>query len=153
MHNIEGRRWIVEYTKLYETKDKIILRENKNGQMKAVVKPKFSHEQFVKTTSKHYSQKTFTQVCDPSWTDSRGWVYVENYVSRNGNGGGSGYWIDEDLFEGLTDAKDILIAEKLTREKKLHLVKVQTKRLEIELTRIDFSLSFLKKINQQNASE
>jgi len=133
----------MSYIKLYETKDKIILRHKENGQMKAVAKPRFAHEQFVKTTPKHYSQKSFTQVIEPTWNDTRGWIYGEHYVNRNGEGGGSGWYQNENQFEELTDAKDILIAEKLTRERKLSLVKTQVKQLEIELTKIDFSLSFL----------
>ncbi len=133
----------MEYTKLYETKDKVILR-GKEGKMKSVIKPRFADNQFVKTSPKHYSQESFTQVQTPNWTDNRGWVYGQSYIKRDGDRGGSGWWNNEDLFEELTDARDILIAEKLTREEKLSLLRTQVKQLEAELIKINFSLSFLK---------
>jgi len=78
-----------------------------------IPKPKFVHGQFVKPSSKHYSQKDFTRVISPSYTDNRGWVYGESYCDIYGNPGGTGYWIEEDLFEPLTDPILLLYAERL----------------------------------------
>ncbi|KKL65139.1 hypothetical protein LCGC14_2158020, partial [marine sediment metagenome] len=54
----------------------------KNGRFKKVPLPKFKHEQIVQTSLKHYSQKDFTMVLEPTFTENRGWVYGEQYIHR-----------------------------------------------------------------------
>ena len=112
----------------------------KNGRFKKVALPKFYHRQFVRTSPKHYSQKSFTMVLQPTWTETRRWVYGERYIDRQGIGGGTGFWSNEDLYEPLSNPIDILIAKKLSMqdEKKEHELKIKTINKEIE--HIDYAL-------------
>lgn len=102
--------------------DHSFIEEQENGYLvysktakseKWIPKPKFTHGQYVKTSPKHYSQKDFTRLISPSYTENRGWVYGEYYCDIYGNPGGTGHWIEEDLFEPLTDPILLLYAERL----------------------------------------
>jgi hypothetical protein len=108
-----------------------------------IPKPKFIYGQFVQTSNKHYSQKSFTRLLDQSYTDTRGWVYVENYVDRDGRGGGCGMWNDEFQYSPLTDPLDILIAEKLTALSEVTDLKVKIKDLEHKINMLETSIGII----------
>lgn len=130
----------------------IFIEENENGYLvydrkskeeKTIPAPKFKHGEIVKTTTKHYSPKDFTQLISPAWTDNRGWVYGESYINIYGHKGGSGYWHEEDLYEPLTDPLLKLYAERLK-----HIEFIQTHETLVSqrkdfLNKIMFSLDII----------
>ena len=118
--------------------------KHRDGKIGWVNPPRFRDGQFVKTTKKHYSQKTFAHVSDPVWNDKRGWIYVENFISRDGQKGGHCYRNDEDFFEEIQDPRDILIAEKLYRIMEMEKLQRRLKVITTELSRIEFSLSLVQ---------
>ena len=128
---------------LYENKDGSVCIRLDNGRMKSVPSAKFRHEQIVRTSEKHYSQKDFTMVLKPTWSEVRGWIYGERYISRDGSNGGCGWWNNEELYEPLSNPADILIAKKLALEAEIKglegSVKCRTKQLE----KIRYALSVI----------
>jgi len=125
---------------LYEEKGFYFIRDIE-GKIQKIEKNKFEHNQIVKSSSKHYSQKSFTRVQEPTYNKVRGWVYVENYIGYNQNSGGCGMWNSEDLYEPLSDPMDILFAEKLRLSERIYELKTELKEKEDKLSKIIYSLS------------
>lgn len=125
---------------LYERNDSYFIR-NEKGEIEKIPKNKFYHGQIVKTTDKHFSQKTFTSVVEPNYTEQRGWIYGEGYLSRNDGRGGFGYWNEEDLFEEITSPGDILYAERIYLMNEIRECKNNLKNAEDKLEKIEFALS------------
>jgi hypothetical protein len=132
---------------LFKTKQgKVIIIDDK-GNKRAVEPPPFEHEQIVKTSPKHYSQKSFIMVLKPSWTKTRGWVYGERYISRDGSSGGTGWWNNADMYELLPDPIDILIAKKLKLEEKKCNSEKAIKNFNSELRHINYALKIINPID------
>jgi hypothetical protein len=117
-----------------------ILARNSKGEYCKIPHPKFHDRQFVKTRDGFYSPADFTRVLHPTYTETRGWVYGQQYINRDGIGGGSGWSWDEADFLPLKDPRDILIARRISiledsRDLELHL-----KRNQAELEKIHYAL-------------
>lgn len=121
----------------------------KTKQEQIIPRPKFFHGQYVKTSTKHCSQKDFTRVISPCYTANRGWVYGEYYTDIWGNPGGTGHWEEEDLFEPLTDPFLKLVAERLNHLETIRNSKTIIKQMEEFVSKIDYSLDIIKP-NWQN---
>lgn len=118
----------------------ICIRDDK-GKFRSVSSPPFQHEQIVKTSPKHYSQSSFTMVLEPTWTETRGWVYGERYISRNNlNSGGSGFWNNADFYELLDNPTDILLAEEYQLKKRKQEQERSIKQINMKLSHITFAL-------------
>jgi hypothetical protein len=130
-------------TILYSGKNGNVCIRNKHGRIESVPAPPFRHEQIVRTSSKHYSQKSFTMVLQPTWNETRGWIYGERYISPDGTEGGTGWWNNAELYEYLTDSHNILLAERLQLERKKKRMLSEIKQIETQLNHLNYSLSLL----------
>ncbi len=124
---------------LYEENGFYYIRSEK-GTIEKIVKNRFKHNEIVKTTNTHYSEKTFTRVIDPSYVESRGWIYGESYISRNGRCGGTGFWNNEDHYTNITDPGDILYAERFMLKEELLSLKAELKNKEERYSKVQFAL-------------
>lgn len=131
------------YILIEEQETGILVYNRERKEEKIISYPKFKHGEIVKTSSKHYSPKDFTQLLSPSWTDNRGWVYGENYLDIYGNGGGSGYWIEEELFEPLSDPLLKLYAERIKIIEFIQQHETMVKQRRDFLDKIMFSLDIV----------
>ena len=119
------------------------------GKFKKVKPPKFFSGQFVRTNGTHFSQKELTQVLEPTWTETRGWVYIEAFCHiEDGKiivSGGRGMWNDEDLYKSLTNSKLKLLAELYHREKEISEIEHRKNILAEEVEKISFTILLLAK--------
>lgn len=139
-------------TKILYTNDNgtVCIRDEK-GKFLSVPASLFQNEEIVKTSSKHYSQKSFTMVLEPTWTKTRGWVYGERYISRNRiDSGGSGWWNNADLYEQLDNPTDILIAEKLQLEKRKKEQELSIIQINHKLSHLNFALKTIGYEDKEN---
>ena len=96
--------------------------------------------QIVKTSSKHYIQKKFTMVIDPTWNEKRGWIYGERYLSKDWEECGRGYWNEEDMFEELTDPEIIIRAEIYLRNKEINIIRIKLDQLNAQVDKLKYTL-------------
>ena len=129
-------------TYLYGNSDCYYIRDEK-GKIKKIPLNKFSHNQIVTTTEKHFSKESFTRLQYPVYTDNRGWVYTENYIDRHGSGGGCGSSFNEDLYTEITDPLDILFAERLYGMLKIQELKRDLKMQEGKLSKVVFAMDIV----------
>lgn len=113
-------------------------------------KPKFFDGEIVKTSPKHYSQKRFTMLRSPTWTENRGWVYEEifvEFIPETGkfSGSGSSFWNDEFLYEPITLPTEKMLVEKFYRLDKILKLEKQIQDLKDEVVSIDFSIRLCEK--------
>ena len=127
---------------LYEETDFLYFR-NKKGQIDKHPKPKFKDNEIVTTTGKHYSIKNITRLKNPSFTENRGWVYVENFINIQGYGGGSGMWNNQDMYEKITDPKFLMIAKRIELKESILNEKNKLKSLESDLIKLEFTMDLV----------
>lgn len=125
---------------LYEKNGFYYIRNGK-GVIEKITKNHFKSGEIVKTTDKHFSQKSFTRVINPCYTKTRGWVYTENYTNRNVGSGGCGSAFEENLYAKLTDPADILFAERRYLNETISKLKNDLKQKESKLEKILFALN------------
>ena len=126
---------------LYTNKNGTVCIRNKEGKFLSVPSPPFRDEQIVKTAPKHYSQKSFTMVLEPTWSETRGWIYGEQYINRrNLNSGGTGWWSNADLYEPLDNPTDILLAEIRQLEERRKDQEHSIKQINIKLSHLNYAL-------------
>lgn len=144
--NIEEIRY--SQGEILAIKEDGILAKNAKGEYCTIPLPKFRHKQFVKTTDTYFSPKSFTRLVSPCYTETRGWVYGENYVDRTGMFGGTGWSFDEDGFLPLTDARDILIAKRIEIKEELSELTHKTKLLNDELAKVEYAIQLTQQTTQ-----
>jgi hypothetical protein len=125
---------------LYKENGKVYFRDSK-GKIRCIPENKFSNGQIVKTSDKHYSKKTFTEVINPNYVESRGWIYGEQYIDRQDSGGGISFWNNEDLYENITDPIDVLFSERLILKRKIKTLKSELSQCESSLEKIEFTFA------------
>lgn len=123
------------------TEDGKAVLELEDGELLKINPPKFRNREVVSTTNKHYSQKELTRVLNPQYTENRGWVYVENYLDKNGRSGGCGMWIEEDLFQKPETLELRLKARKIEISEEISQLELNVKNRKTELSNIEFALS------------
>lgn len=135
---------------LYKNKDGTVCIRDEKGKFLSVPSPPFYNEQIVKTSPKHYSQNSFTMVLEPTWTETRGWVYGERYINRkNLQSGGTGWWNNADLYEPLDNPTDILIAERHQLERRKQEQERSIKQINIKLAHIKFALKTIGYVEEK----
>lgn len=125
---------------LYEENESYFIR-GEDGRIKKIPKNKFRHGQFVSTIPTYFSPKDFTRLVNPSYIEGKGWFYGENYVDRQGNGGGCGYSFKEESFVEITDPTDILLAERINLRKESEEIESRLKEITQSLVKINYALS------------
>lgn len=120
-----------------------IFARNSQGEFCKIPKNKFEDGEIVQTTTTYYSPKSFTRLVSPMFTEDRGWVYGENYIDRDGQQGGAGYFFEEVHFMPLTDGKDILLAKRLQAIWRKNDAAILLNRAESEIEKIDYCLSLI----------
>jgi hypothetical protein len=125
---------------LYEENGSYYIR-NDQGQIEKIAKNKFNHNQIVQTAQGHFSGKSFTRLLNPMFTKNRGWVYTENYITRNQNSGGCGCCFEENMYEKLIDPADILFAERIYLKEQIDTLKGKLSQCERSLGMIEYALS------------
>lgn len=123
---------------------------NTKGELCEIPFPKFKHKQIVKTTKEYFSPKSFTRLLSPCYTESRGWVYGENYIDREGKTGGSGWSFDESGFLPLDDASDILLAKRIELVDRLNELKNETRSVTEELSKLRYAIDIVSPKNTTN---
>jgi hypothetical protein len=121
-------------------KEYIIIR-NKKGKFQKVQKNKFEDGEIVSTSSKHYSYHSLSILAQPNYAENRGWVYVENYIDIQGNGGGSGCWHEEKLYKKIDNPILKLYAKRIQLKKDIQELKLKIKEKEDSLKMIEHSLN------------
>ena len=125
---------------LYEAEGNIIAR-NEKGQLTKIPKNKFNDGEIVTTSKRHFSEKALGILTKPTYTENRGWVYIENYIDLQGSGGGCGSWFEEELYEKIDDPILKLFAERIRLRKHMETLKCQLKNDSEQLEKIRYSLS------------
>ena len=129
---------------LYQENGFLYFRNNK-GQINKHPKPKFKDNEIVTTTEKHYSIKNITRLKKPSFTENRGWVYIENFINIQGSGGGSGMWNKQDDYKKITDPKFLMIAKRIELKESILKAKNRIKTLESNLDKLEFTMDLVIK--------
>jgi hypothetical protein len=132
-----------EYLLLKDQEDGYWVIHKETKTEKLIPKPKFTHNQIVKTSKTHYSQKEFTRLITPVYTDKRGWIYGETYMNIYGQGGGSSHWNDEHDYEELTDPILKLYAKHIELTECIGAHKSMVKQHEEMLSKIEYSLTII----------
>lgn len=92
---------------------------------------KFYDGQIVECSDRHFSKaKYWTRLLLPRFVEKRGWVYAENYIDEDGEGGGTGFYFEESLFQEITDPIKRLKARAL--ELKIKRIGLQAQLQEVE---------------------
>lgn len=125
---------------LYKQDGKYYFRNDK-GQITAIPVNKFEHNEVVKGSKKHYSKKTFVMLIEPVYTETRGWVYGTQFIDRQGGGSGCSFAYEEDNFEKLDNARDILYANRYYAKATINKLKKELEQKQVELEKIEYCLS------------
>lgn len=125
---------------LYQQDSKFYFR-NEKGQINTIPINKFSHNEIVKGSSKHYSKTTFVMLTEPTYTETRGWVYGIHFINRQGGGSGASFAYEENNFEKLDNTRDILYANRYYAKATINKLKKELLQKESELEKIEYCLS------------
>lgn len=125
---------------LYESNNSFIARDEK-GRMVKIPKNKFADGEIVTTSQKHYSQAELTKLTQPRYTENRGWVYSQNYISLQGFKGGNSFAHDEDNFDKVEDPILKLYAERLILKELISKHENELKIAKENLIKIEYALS------------
>lgn len=128
------------FESLYRQENKYYFRNDK-GQISAIPVNKFEHNEIVRTSKKHYYEATFVMLIEPTYTEERGWVYGTKFINRQGVGSGCSFAHEEDNFEKLDNARDILYANRYYAKATINKLKKELEQKQIELDKIEYCLS------------
>ena len=126
-----------------KTDDGNAIVQNKDTQeLKIVEMPKFKHNEVVKTSARHYSQKDYTRVLQPSYTDERGWIYGESFINIDTNtGGGMSFWNDEYMYEKFTDLEMKIKAKLFELKSEISVLKNEINAKQREVEKLEYALN------------
>lgn len=128
---------------------KAVVQNSDTNELKIVELPKFKHNEVVKTSSRHFSQKDYTRVTDPRYTDERGWIYGENYINIDTfTGSGQGFWNDEWQYEKFDDLEMKLKAKLFELNDEISKLNYEISIKKKEIDKVNYALS-LKNDNEQ----
>ena len=125
---------------LYSNGDSLIIRNNK-GKMQKIPKNKFEKGEIVMKGDKHYSKDGIVRLLDPTWTDTRGWIYGENYIDLHGSGGGCRYSTNEDCLKKIDIPAVRLYAKRINLNTEIANLEKLLKDKKIELEKVEYGLS------------
>lgn len=118
-----------------------MITRNKKGKFMSIPDPVFSDGEIVTTSDKHYSPKALTILTKPTYSENRGWVYIENYVDLQHNRGGAGMWNNEDLYKKIADPVLKLYAERIKLKTEIKDCELGLKIKRKSLEDIEYALS------------
>lgn len=124
------------------TNDGNAIVQNKDSQeLKIVAMPKFKHNEVVKTSERHYSQKDYTRVIQPTYTDERGWIYGESFINIDtGTSGGMGFWNDEYMYEKFTNLEMKIKAKLFELKDEISVLKNEINNKQREVEKLEYAL-------------